>query len=161
VFSAGGSISGQHDARMAGGVLTLHDNGSGADRAPRSVAYRIDESTGTARMVRRLTDRIAPVSKCCGSTRVLPGGNVVTGWGGTPWFTENRPDGTRVFRLNATFIYRAIPIGEGGFTRAELRAGMDAQYDEGVPAAHTVGVDPLPGPSAPSQTGDLGFRLGQ
>jgi hypothetical protein len=161
VFLAGGSFSGQHDARLSGPRLTLFDNGSNVGRAPRSVAYRIDEAARTATMTGQVTDRIAPSSTCCGSSRVLPGGNVVTGWGGGRWITENRPDGERVFRLDATFVYRAIPILDGGFTRAELRAGMDAQYEGGVPAAHTVGVDPPPGSAGPDRLGDLGFRLGR
>ena len=139
VFSAGGSISGQHDARLLRpGVITLFDNGTGADRAPRSVVYRIDARAHTATMITRLKDRIARSSQCCGSTRVLPRGNRVTGWGGTPWITENRANGTRVFRLNATFVYRGIPIADRRYTRRELRLGMDAQYRNGVFAHATA-----------------------
>jgi hypothetical protein len=133
VFRAGGSFSGQHDARLVRpGVLSVFDNGTLADRAPRSVVYRIDGRARTATLVSRVKDRIARRSPCCGSTRVLPGGNRVTGWGGTPWITENKPDGTRVFRLNVTFVYRAVPIVDRRYTRPELRAAMDAQYRNGV-----------------------------
>jgi len=158
VFDAGGSISGQHDARLRpNGVVTLFDNGTNEGRAPRSVAYRINEGAGTATLVRRVTDAIAPNSMCCGSTRVLGDGNYVTGWGGTPWITENEPDGTQVFRLDANFIYRAIPIADGRYTRRELRVGMDAQYDDGViTAAATAPVSQ----AQPEQLGDLSSRLG-
>ena len=139
VFRAGGSISGQHDARLLRPrVVTLFDNGSEANRAPRSVVYRIDERARTATLIRRVRDRIAPNSPCCGSTRVLPGGNHVTGWGGTPWITENRRDGTRVFRLNASFVYRATPIADRRYTGRELRLAMDAQYRNGVFAHATT-----------------------
>jgi hypothetical protein len=148
VFRAGGSISGQHDARWhSPNLLTLFDNGTKAGRAPRSVAYRIDENARTATLIRRVRDPIAPSSPCCGSTRVLAGGNRVTGWGGTPWISENRPDGKRVFRLNVGFVYRGTPIADGRYTRRDLRAGMDAQYGHGVfahaPTRH-VGTGPTP-----------------
>ena len=138
VFAGGGSFSGQHDARLlAGGVVTLFDNRSRTGQAPRSVAYRIDENARTATLVRQVTDSVAPGSGCCGSTRVLAGGNYVTGWGSTKFITENAPDGTQVFRLEFRFRYRAVPLEPGRYTRAEFRAGMDAQYDNGAltPAA--------------------------
>ncbi|MGH9271878.1 MAG: arylsulfotransferase family protein [Ilumatobacteraceae bacterium] len=151
-----GSFSGQHDARWLGdGVVSLFDNQSRTGR-PRSVAYRIDTQQRTATLVSQITDSVAPVSGCCGSTRVMPGGNQVTGWGGGPWFTENQPNGQQVFRLDANFLYRAIPITDGRYTREELRAGMDAQYDDGVFApdgpATAAAESPL--------DFDLGFRLG-
>jgi hypothetical protein len=52
----------------------------------------------------------------------------VFGWGGTPRITENAPDGTRVFGLAASFVYRGIPFLPGELDRADLRAGMEAQY---------------------------------
>jgi hypothetical protein len=125
----GGRISGQHDARLlADGTVTLFDNGTKTSRAPRSVGYQVDMGSRTATLVEQVKDPIAGSSGCCGSTRVLPRGHFVTGWGGTPWFTENRPDGTRVFRLNATFVYRATPIPFGRYSPSALRAGMDAQF---------------------------------
>jgi hypothetical protein len=157
VFDAGGSISGQHDARRRrGGVVTLFDNGSLTGRAPRSVAYKVDEAAMTATRTRRVSDSIAPASPCCGSTRVIPGGNHVTGWGGSRWITENKPNGKQVFRLDATFVYRGIPLLPGQYNRSELRAGMDAQFDDGqlVPAARA------PGTPEPQDVGDLRVRLG-
>jgi hypothetical protein len=89
-------------------------------------------------MIRRVKDPIAASSPCCGSTRVLPGGHHVTGWGGTPWITENRRDGTQVFRLNASLVYRGTPIADRRYTRPELRIAMDAQYRNGVFAHATT-----------------------
>ncbi|HMJ74483.1 MAG TPA: aryl-sulfate sulfotransferase, partial [Iamia sp.] len=135
-FDRGSSISGQHDARLQpDGTITLFDNRTNSTngRQPRSVRYRINEGAGTATLVHTLTDPIAPTSSCCGSTRVLPGGNYVTGWGGGPWFTENRPNGVQVFRLKiAGLMYRAVPLARGEMSRDALRAGMDAQYDGAV-----------------------------
>jgi hypothetical protein len=160
VFDAGGSISGQHDARLSGTTLTLFDNGSIVGRPPRSVAYRLDEVAGTATMLTQVTDPIAPTSPCCGSTRLLPGGNVVTGWGGSAHITENRPDGTQVFRLNAGFVYRGIPVPDGLYTPDQLRAGMDAQFD-GAARAPGVVVPPSDDADGAEHLGDLEFRLGR
>lgn len=129
VFDAGGSISGQHDARLlTDGTVTLFDNGSKTSRAPRSVGYFVDVESGTATLVEQVTDPISASSQCCGSTRILPRGHFVTGWGGNPWITENQPDGRRVFRLKAGFVYRGIPIPFGRYSPSALRAGMDAQF---------------------------------
>jgi hypothetical protein len=158
IFDGGGSISGPHDARLVSAdLVSLFDNGSRVGRAPRSVAYRIDEAAQTATLERWLEDPIAPGSGCCGSTRVLAGSNVVTGWGGTPWITENQQDGTQVFRLNSTFVYRGIPIEPGWYSRDDLRAGMDAQYDGGViVSAATAQVRS----ADPALLDDLATRLG-
>ena len=122
-------VSGQHDARWhTDGSVSLHDNGSGPGRQPRAVRYAIDASAGTATLVEEVRDAGVATSFCCGSARLLPSGNWVMGWGGTPQITENAPDGTRVFGLKTSFVYRGIPILPGALARADLRAGMDAQY---------------------------------
>jgi len=131
VFTGGGSFSGQHDARLQpDGTLTLFDNGSQKSRAPRAVRYRLDLGPGTATLLEQITDPIAPSSFCCGSARRLPGGNWVTGWGGTRHITEQKPDGTRVFRLDSatSTIYRGTPVPFGRLSPSALRAGMEAQY---------------------------------
>lgn len=161
-FDRGSSISGQHDVRLQpDGTITLYDNrtNSFAGKQPRAVRYRIDEAAGTATLVRQVEDRIAPISPCCGSTRVLPGGNYVTGWGGGPWFTENRPDGSQVFRLLGVFVYRVIPLAPGEMSRDDIRRGMDLQWN---------GTNLAPGAQPPVTTssrgraplGDPEFRLG-
>jgi Arylsulfotransferase (ASST) len=135
IFRSGGSIAGQHDARLLpGSIVSLFDNGTNHNRAPRSVAYRIDERAHTATMVKQVHDPVAPTSACCGSDRMLPGGDVVTGWGGTPNITENKADGTQVFMLGVKFVYRGIPLLRGWYTRDQLRAAMDAQFNGAVPA---------------------------
>jgi hypothetical protein len=78
--------------------------------------------------VEQLQDSAVTSSSCCGSARRLPSGNWVMGWGSTPLITENRPDGTEVFRLTGTFVYRGIPILPGEFTASQFRDGMDVQY---------------------------------
>jgi hypothetical protein len=58
----------------------------------------------------------------------LPGGNYVTGWGGTPQISEYTAGGTRVFRIIGTFVYRGTPTTPGQFTAPQFRDGMDAQF---------------------------------
>jgi hypothetical protein len=129
VFSAGGSFSGQHDARLlSNGVVTLHDNGSKI-RAPRAVAYRIDEAQHTATFVEQVTDSRYPSSGCCGSSRRLPGGDWVNGWGQTNAITEQRSDGQPVLTItHSGFVYRGLPITSGLVDITALRSGMDSQY---------------------------------
>ena len=123
---------GQHDARLlADGTVTIYDNGSmgrSPGRPPRNVGYFVDTEFGTATLVQDLRDATIGGSGCCGSSRTLPRGNVVTGWGGTNQVSERRQDGTVVLRLGGWFVYRAVPILPGQFSASQFRAGMDAQY---------------------------------
>jgi Arylsulfotransferase (ASST) len=139
VFEAGGGggFGGQHDARLlSDGTLTVYDNGTGRNRAPRSAAYSLDVSQRTATLVRVVRDLQEPSSFCCGSTRVVPGGNYVVGWGGNPDdtadITETTRFGGRLFELAftdpAALAYRGIPVLPGVLSRDALRAGMDAQF---------------------------------
>lgn len=124
-------LRGQHDARLLpDGSVSIYDNGTSGDlrREPRSIRYAVNTSNGTATLVADLRDPAIGASFCCGSTRVLPGGNHVTGWGSTDTITETTANGTRVFRLSTSFVYRGVPILPGEFTAEEFRAGMDAQY---------------------------------
>ncbi len=136
VFDAGGSFSGQHDARLLGDdIVSLHDNGTGF-RAPRAVKYRIDETARTATLLRDLSDPLVPTSACCGSVRVLPTGNYVMGWGGSRTLTEMTAAGERVFllQIDGAGLYRALPTPPGLLTIDALRAGMDAQFGTGADA---------------------------
>jgi hypothetical protein len=137
VFQSGSGFGGQHDAREPSpGTITLYDDGSGRNRAPRAVTYHLDLTARTATFVRSVSDPLEPTAVCCGSTRLLPGGNYVIGWGGNattaPDFTESTRFGARLFELTYTdanaSVYRALPVLPGEFSRDDLRAGMDAQY---------------------------------
>ncbi|HKP91462.1 MAG TPA: arylsulfotransferase family protein [Thermoleophilaceae bacterium] len=124
-------FGGQHDARVLDGgrTLTLYDNGTLRGRRPRALEFQIDESKGTARLVRKVEFREAGESVCCGSTRKLAGGHWVTSWGHTPWVTEQTGGGRLVFAIRfqeETATYRAEPIPRGRLERSPLRRGMDA-----------------------------------
>ena len=129
-------FGGQHDARLnSNGTISLHDNGSGTrSRAPRVVRYQLDLSAKTATLVESRADATIPASFCCGSARLLPGGNWVTTWGGTSTFTETTPANIDVLRVtfsSGVLLYRAEPIFGGRLTREELRVGMNTQFQSG------------------------------
>jgi hypothetical protein len=131
-----GGTSGQHDARMLpDGTVSLFDNGTlglGPPRPPRDARYVIDPQAHTATLIQTLQDSEVSSSGCCGSARLLPGGNWVTGWGGTPQISEYAPDGTRLFRISGTFVYRGTPVLPGQITAQQFRDGMDAQFAAGL-----------------------------
>lgn len=133
VFTAGGTLCGQHDARnLPDGTITVHDNGSGCSRAPRAVHYSIDTTHHTATLLGSVSDSRAPSSFCCGSARLLSGGHWVADWGGDPLLTELTSTGTPVYTVQWTdpgaFAYRVTPVPSGIYTAAELRSAMNAQY---------------------------------
>jgi hypothetical protein len=133
VFSGGGSFCGQHDARIVGtGLITVHDNGSNCGRAPRAVEYSLNSSAKTATLVTSVTDSRAPSSFCCGSARLLSGGDWVADWGSNPFFTELTSTGTPVYTVNwtdpGTFAYRVTPIAPGTYSSSELRAAMQVMH---------------------------------
>ena len=150
VFSGGSHFGGQHDPRvLSDGTVTVHDDGSGLNRPPRGVRYRIDAAAMTATLVEQVSDpSLAGSSVCCGSARKLPGGDWVFGWGGTNYVSEMTPTGARVFVLRMTsgpFVYRAIPVPFGQLDRATLRAAMDQNASLAASAAAAPEPPPPPG----------------
>jgi hypothetical protein len=152
VNDSNGDIRGQHDARLLpDGTVTLYDNGTlglGPHRPPRDVRYVINTQNETATLIESIQDGEVGSSGCCGSARLLPGGNWVTGWGGTPQISEYAPDGTRLFRISGTFVYRGTPILPGEFTAQQFRDGMDAQFlsaasAQAAPPPANLGSSPL------------------
>lgn len=125
-------FGGNHDARVhdGGRIVTLYDNQSLRDRPPRALAFRIDRRKRTATLISDIRFLGSRDSTCCGSARLLPGGNWVIGWGHRPWITEQRSDGTPVLELHfqdkGFSSYRAVPVMRGELSRAALRRGMDA-----------------------------------
>ena len=143
IFTGGGTFCGQHDARVVGtNLLTVHDNGSNCGRAPRAVEYSLNPTAKTATLVTSVTDSRAPSSFCCGSARLLPGGDWVADWGSNPFWTELTSTGTPVLTVNWTdpgsFAYRVTPILPGTYTAAQLRAAMSFQFP------HTAAVRTAP-----------------
>jgi hypothetical protein len=127
--TTGQALSGQHDVRLLPDrTVTLHDNGSNANRPPFAMRYVIDETARTAQVVEAVQDPRATYSGCCGSARRLPGGNWVVQWGENPYMTELDPSGNPVLTISyqgTTFSYRAVPILPGVVSADQLRQGMD------------------------------------
>jgi hypothetical protein len=129
--SPDGLFSGQHDARvLPDNTITVHENGTFLDlRPPRALRFAIDPAARTATVIEQFTDQGAPTSFCCGSSRRLPGGSWLAGWGGNPRIVEGRPGQPPSFVLTfetGGFSYRAFPVLPGVLARTALRAGMDA-----------------------------------
>ena len=115
-----GSFAWQHHARRhADGTLTVFDNGAGvAQTEPysRGLQLSLDESTGTAAVVREFAhpDRLS--ASAMGSMEPLDDDGGFVGWGSVPRFSEFRPDGS--LRFDAGFP-------GGGFTYRAFRRAWD------------------------------------
>jgi hypothetical protein len=126
------SFGGEHDPRESpdGRRLTVFDNGTLRDRPPRGAQYAIDRDARTATLLGSVTDAGVSESLCCGSARLLPGGDWVVSWGGNFVVTEADAAGRRLFALGfggKRQSYRADPVLPDGLSAGALRRGMDAQ----------------------------------
>ena len=123
-------FGGQHDARiLSDGTVTVFDDGTFRNRAPRDLRFTIDTTAKTATLDESITDSSAPTSGCCGSARRLSGGDWVTSWGSTPLVTEQTPTGQELLWMQFSggpFTYRAVPVMPGVLDATTLRADMDA-----------------------------------
>jgi hypothetical protein len=124
------NFGGQHDARVPGpNRVTLFDNGSLRDRAPRAVEYRIDRTKPTARLANAVQLERIEKSTCCGGARRLPGGHWAVSWGNNAYAGELAAGGGQVLTLRFSggrHSYRIDPVLSGRLSRSALRRGMDA-----------------------------------
>jgi Arylsulfotransferase (ASST) len=126
----GQSLSGQHDVRKwPDGTISVHDNGTIANRPPFVVRYQVDASSMTAEVVEEFLDGRVSFSGCCGSARRLAGGHWLVDWGEQSFFTELAggagPVLTVQYSTDGAFSYRAIPVALGVISADTLRDGMD------------------------------------
>ncbi len=105
----------QHDARRAGkGVISLFDNAAGPPKTrpqSRAVKLAVDERRKTVRLIRAYQHPMRISAPNQGSTRVLPNGNVLVGWGAAPVFTEYSRGGRLLFAgrlVRGKGNYRAV-----------------------------------------------------
>jgi hypothetical protein len=124
-------LSGQHDVRKwPDGTVSVNDNGTLVGRPPSVLRYRVDLVNRTAEVVEEIHDARASPAFCCGSARLLPGGDWLVQWGATPFMTELDPAGNPVLTIQynrgSTFSYRAVPVLRGIVAADTMRDGMDA-----------------------------------
>jgi WD40 repeat protein len=115
-FSLGPGVSfaWQHDARThTDGTISLFDDQAAPPEAKQSrgLVLNVDETAKTAAVGREYfhpTKTLLAGSQ--GSFQVLPGGDVLIGWGAEPYYTELQPDGTLVLdgKFAAGSSYRAF-----------------------------------------------------
>jgi hypothetical protein len=99
----------QHDAEVHGhGIYTVFDNeaagaantGTGVtSQLPysRAVTVKLDRRTGTATLVDSADQPQAALASSQGNTQLLPDGDLFTGWGSLPEFSETDRHGALVF----------------------------------------------------------------
>jgi hypothetical protein len=109
---AGRIFAWQHDAEAHGhGSYTVFDNeaagqantGTGVDsRLPysRAVTVEIDTNAGTATLVDSADEPEGELASSQGNTQLLPNGDLFTGWGSLPAFSESGPSGDLVFEAH-------------------------------------------------------------
>jgi hypothetical protein len=138
-------FSGQHYARLLpDGSLSVHDNGSRANRAPRAVRFTINTTTMTATEVEQVTDSRAPFSPYTGSVEKLPGGDWVASWGGNFFMTELNAQG--VPQLTISYPpYSSYRTADVLASLPAMRAGMDAMVAPAVATPTTTVVLPSGG----------------
>jgi len=126
------AFTSQHDVRAwPDGTISFFDNGTREYQKPRVMRFRIDAAAHTATLIETISVPEVEQSACCGSARLLPGGDWVVAWGGSPYVEELTSTGTIVFSLeflSDVFTYRAVPIVPGQLSPAALTAGMNAMY---------------------------------
>ncbi len=139
-LDGGGQLfSGQHYPRLQpDGSLTVHDNGSRANRPPRALQFTIDTSTDTATEVEQVADSRAPTSPYTGSAEKLSGGDWVMDWGGSDFTTDLNAQGVPQLTITypGRFSYRC---GDVTASVPALRQGMDAMVP---PATYTAPTNP-------------------
>lgn len=109
---AGTIFAWQHDTEAHGhGLYTVFDNeaagagntGTGVSSElpySRSVTIRVDRKAGTATLVDSADQPESQLASSQGNTQALPNGDLFTGWGSLPTFSETDPSGNVVFEAH-------------------------------------------------------------
>jgi hypothetical protein len=93
----GAAFSWQHDARRhTDGTLTIFDD-SATPGHSRAIVLQLDNQAKTATLVRAFEHPTALLAKSQGNMQVLPGGNVLVGWGDAGYVSEFSSAGQLVF----------------------------------------------------------------
>ena len=93
----GAGFSWQHDARrQADGTLTIFDDSLSPGQS-RAIILHVDEQAMTASLVRAFEHPRPLYAKSQGNVQVLPGGNILVGWGDAGFVSEFSATGEIVF----------------------------------------------------------------
>lgn len=97
----GTSFAWQHDARhhAEGRQISIFDNGAAPPVEPQSrvLVIELDRHGRRAKLVRHYTHPKRLLAPFMGNAQLLPNGDIVVGWGGLPYVTEFRRDGSLRF----------------------------------------------------------------
>ena len=119
----------QSDAQVwPDGTISVFDNGIDRRRPPRVLRFRIDPRSRTATLIQTITNPSIVTSPCCGSARLLPGGDWAIDWGGSQTFEELTPGGPPALRVTFAypyFTYQAVPILPGQLMLSALHTAMN------------------------------------
>ncbi len=93
----GAGFSWQHDVRrQADGTLTIFDDSASPGHS-RAIVLQVDEQARTATLVRAFEHPAPLLARSQGNVQVLPGGNVLVGWGDAGYVSEFAANGKVVF----------------------------------------------------------------
>ncbi len=96
-MGAGTTFGWQHDVRrQPDGALTMFDDDS-TPTPSRALVLKLDEVAMTASLVRAYPHPKSLFARSQGNMQVLPGGNVLVGWGDTAYVSEFTASGELIF----------------------------------------------------------------
>jgi EmrB/QacA subfamily drug resistance transporter len=167
-FGPGAAFQWQHDVRLqSGGIVTMFDDhccqltGGGtyvhASAPSRGLVLKLDESAHTATLLAQYGTGYGLESDYMGDVQPLPDGNVMVGWGSSPYITELTSSGQPLLEgklPGANLTYRATlapwvglpltrPVGA-----ARRTAGLTVVYASWNGATRVTAWRVLAGPSA-------------
>ena len=120
-MGAGTQTAFQHDVVLQpNGMLTMFDDGAGPPRIhsqSRAIEESLNESNDTVTLVKQFEHSPGLSANFEGGAQLLPGGDLFTGWGQQPYFTEFNSAGQEVFDArftSNTSSYRAYKFAWTG-----------------------------------------------
>jgi len=143
----------QHDAEHAGPqILTVFDNGTDgrtrSESSSRGMVLRVDERARTVRLVRAYERPQSLQASAMGSVQILPGGEVLVGWGDDPHTSQFTADGRLVADIRMAphqQSYRAyrLPWTAHPHQPPTIRIARDARTGSAVAYASWNGATEL------------------
>jgi len=157
-MGAGATFSWQHDARrQPDGTLTIFDDSASPGHS-RGIVLRLDEQAMTATLVRAFEHAAPLLARSQGNVQILPGGNVLVGWGDAGYVSEFSPNGKVVFDAtypaavqsyrNYRLAWTGRPADPPAAAAVSGRGGSVTAFASWNGATEVATWDVLAGPSA-------------